>query len=129
MVSLWSSLPVRVSVRGVETPLPDDSALARLFARATRTGAAAWFSLPGGATLFEPGEAADHLYFLKTGRLGAFRREEGQESQFLGVIRPGEPAGEMALVGGTAHSANMVSLRDSEVLALPRDDFFEAAEE
>ncbi|WP_310216695.1 patatin-like phospholipase family protein [Caulobacter sp. BE264] len=113
----------------METPLPDDSALARLFARAWRTGAASWFSLPGGATLFEPGEAADHLYFLKTGRLGAFRREEGQEPQFLGVIRPGEPAGEMALVGGTAHSASMVSLRDSEVLALPRDDFFEAAED
>lgn len=94
-----------------------------------RSGAAAWFSLPGGATLFEPGEAADQLYFLKTGRLGAFRREEGQEPQFLGVIRPGEPAGEMALVGGTAHSANMVALRDSEVLALPRDDFFEAAED
>lgn len=109
--------------------MSDDSALARLFARAMRSGAAAWFSLPGGATLFEPGEAADQLYFLKTGRLGAFRREEGQEPQFLGVIRPGEPAGEMALVGGTAHSANMVALRDSEVLALPRDDFFEAAED
>ncbi|UAL08973.1 patatin-like phospholipase family protein [Caulobacter segnis] len=113
----------------METPLPDDSALARLFARERRTGAAAWFSLPGGATLFEPGEDADHLYFLKTGRLGAFRKEEGQEPQFLGVIRPGEPAGEMALVGGTPHSANMVALRDSEVLALPREDFFEAAEE
>jgi NTE family protein len=113
----------------VETPLPDDSALARLFARERRAGVAAWFSLPGGATLFEPGEDADHLYFLKTGRLGAFRREEGQEPQFLGVIRPGEPAGEMAMVGGTPHSANMVALRDSEVLSLPREDFFEAAEE
>lgn len=113
----------------METPLPDDSALARLFARERRSGAASWFSLPGGATLFEPGEDAQNLYFLKTGRLGAFRREEGQEPQFLGVIRPGEPAGEMALVGGTAHSANMVALRDSEVLSLPRDDFFEAAEE
>ena len=113
----------------METPLPDDSALARLFARERRTGAAAWFSLPGGATLFEPGEAADQLFFLKTGRLGAFRKEEGQEPQFLGVIRPGEPAGEMALVGGTAHSASMVSLRDSEVLSLPREDFFEAAED
>lgn len=125
----WSSLPPWVSVRAVETPLPDDSALSRLFARERRTGAAAWFSLPGGATLFEPGEDADQLFFLKTGRLGAFRKEEGQEPQFLGVIRPGEPAGEMALVGGTAHSASMVSLRDSEILALPRDDFFEAAEE
>ena len=127
--TLWSTLPESASVRGVETPLSDDSALARLFARERRIGAASWFSLPGGATLFEPGEAADQLFFLKTGRLGAFRREEGQEPQFLGVIRPGEPAGEMALVGGTAHSANMVALRDSEVLSLPRDDFFEAAEE
>lgn len=113
----------------METPLPDDSALARLFTRERRTGSAAWFSLPGGATLFRPGETADQLYFLKTGRLGAFRREEGQEPQFLGVIRPGEPAGEMALVGDNAHSAYMVALRDSEVLSLPREDFFEAAEE
>lgn len=125
----WSSLPLRVSVRAVEKPLPDDSALSRLFVRERRNGAAAWFSLPGGATLFRPGEDADQLYFLKTGRLGAFRREEGQEPQFLGVIRPGEPAGEMALIGGSTHSAYMVALRDSEVLSLPRDDFFEAAEE
>ena len=113
----------------METPLQDDSALARLFAKTRRTGAAAWFSLPGGAVLFQPGEAADQLYFLKTGRLGAFRREEGQEPQFLGVIRPGEPAGEMAMVGDSAHSAYMVALRDSELLSLPRDDFFDAAEE
>lgn len=106
----------------------DDSALARLFARERRDGVATWFSLPGGATLYAPGETADQLYFLRTGRLGAFRREEGQEPQFLGVIRPGEPAGEMALIGGTPHSANLVALRDSEVLALPRADFFEAAE-
>ncbi|MDI1365820.1 MAG: cyclic nucleotide-binding protein, partial [bacterium] len=69
----------------------DDTALARLFARERRDGAAAWFSLPGGATLYAPNEEADQLYFLYTGRLGAFRREEGQEPQFLGVIRPGEP--------------------------------------
>ncbi|MBU4433265.1 MAG: patatin-like phospholipase family protein [Alphaproteobacteria bacterium] len=106
----------------------DDTALARLFARERRDGAAAWFSLPGGATLYAPNEEADQLYFLYTGRLGAFRREEGQEPQFLGVIRPGEPAGEMALIGGTPHSANLVALRDSEVLALPRADFLAAAE-
>lgn len=107
---------------------PDDSALAQLFAREQRSGGATWFSLPGGATLYAPGETADHLYFLRTGRMGAFRREEGQEPQFLGVIRPGEPAGEMALIGGTSHSANLVALRDSEILALPRAAFFAAAE-
>lgn len=113
----------------METSLNDDTALARLFAKQWREGAAAWFSLPGGSTLFEPGDAADQLFFLKTGRLGAFRRDEGQEPLFLGVIRPGEPAGEMALVDGTVHSAEMVALRDSEVLALPRRDFFAAAED
>jgi len=115
----------------VGTPLDtfNDSALARLFARERRGGRATWFSLPGGATLYGPGEAADQLYFLRTGRLGAFRRDEGQEPQFLGVIRPGEPAGEMALIGGMPHSANLVALRDSEILALPRADFFSAAED
>ena len=104
------------------------SALARLFARERDSGGAREFSLPGGSTLYAAGEPADELYYLHAGRLGAFRREEGQEQQFLGVIRPGEPAGEMALVAGTPHSAAVVALRDSEILALPRADFFEAVE-
>lgn len=104
------------------------SALARLFERERRSGAARAFSLPGGSTLYQAGEPADELFLLETGRLGAFRREEGQEQQFLGVIRAGEPAGEMALIAGTPHSAAVVALRDSEILALPRAAFFEAAE-
>ena len=112
--------------------LPDslaDTALARLFAHERREGAATWFSLPGGSHLFTAGEPADHLYFLRAGRLGAFRREEGQERQFLGIIRPGEAAGEMALIAGAPHSATVVALRDSEILALPRANFFAAADQ
>ncbi|HZZ35867.1 MAG TPA: patatin-like phospholipase family protein [Caulobacteraceae bacterium] len=105
-----------------------DTALTRLFEHECRVGDAAWFSLPGGVSLFQAGEAADHLYLLRTGRLGAIRREEGHEPQFLGVIRPGEPAGEMSLIAGAPHSANVVALRDSEILALPREVFFHAAE-
>ncbi len=111
--------------------LPDnmaDTALARLFAEERRDGAATWFSLPGGSHLFTAGESADHLYFLRAGRLGAFRREEGQERQFLGIIRPGEAAGEMALIAQAPHSATVVALRDSEILALPRAAFFAAAD-
>jgi NTE family protein len=112
--------------------LPDslaDTALARLFAKERREGAATWFSLPGGAHLFQAEAPADHLYFLRAGRLGAFRQEEGQERQFLGIIRPGEAAGEMALIAGAPHTATVVALRDSEILALPRTDFFAAAEQ
>lgn len=109
-------------------PIPDDSALARLFSQERAQGEATWFSLPGGETLYSAGDPADQLYFLRTGRLGAFRREDGHETQFLGVIRPGEPAGEMALVAGAPHSADVVALRDSELFALPRDVFFDACE-
>jgi NTE family protein len=108
--------------------IPNDSALGRLFSQERAQGDAAWFSLPGGQKLYSAGEAADHLYFVRAGRLGAFRREEGQETQFLGVIRPGEPAGEMALIAGAPHSADVIALRDSEIFSLPRDAFFEACE-
>jgi NTE family protein len=108
--------------------IPEDSALARLFSQERAQGEATWFSLPGGQKLYSAGDPADQLYFLRTGRLGAFRRDEGHEPQFLGVIRPGEPAGEMSLIAGAPHSADVVALRDSELFALPRDVFFEAAE-
>jgi NTE family protein len=59
--------------------------------------------------------------------LGAFGRHGGTERRLLGVILPGETAGEMALISGTPHFADVVALRDSEILSLPRADFFAAA--
>jgi len=111
--------------------LPDhmeETALSRLFLGPKRSPEAAWFSLPGGRVLFHAGEEPDRLYFLVAGRLGAVQRTAGQEPQFLGVIRPGEPAGEMAMVAGTPHTASVVALRDSELMAIPREDFLKAAD-
>jgi NTE family protein len=108
--------------------IPDESALARLFHQERVQSESVWFSLPGGATLFAAGDPSDQLYFVRAGRLGAFRREQGHEVQFLGVIRPGEPAGEMSLIAGSPHSADVVALRDSEIIAVPRDVFLEACE-
>ena len=109
--------------------IPQDSVLARLFLQPRARDATSWFSLPGGHKLFGQGDTSDVLYVVRTGRLGAFRHEEGQEPHFLGIIRPGEPAGEMALIAGVPHSANVYALRDSEVLAIPKDAFFEACDE
>jgi len=108
--------------------IPVDSALARLFRHPRAREETIWFSLPGGSKLFGQGDASDQLFVVRTGRLGAFRREEGQEPHFLGVIRPGEPAGEMALIAGVPHSADIYALRDSEIFAVPKDAFFEACD-
>ncbi len=107
---------------------PPDTTLMRLFDRELRAGEAVSFALAGGVPLFETGEAADQLYVVRTGRLAAIRRGEGREPRLLGLIRPGEPAGEMSLIAGAPHSADVVALRDSEILALPRAAFFRAVE-
>ncbi len=101
-----------------------EAALAKVFE--DRNTRASWFALTGGELLFQAGEEADSLYLVRSGRLGVFRQDDGQAPQFLGVIKPGEPVGEMALIAGTPHSASVVALRDSEILALPREDFFVA---
>ncbi|MGV9008726.1 patatin-like phospholipase family protein [Brevundimonas sp.] len=105
-----------------------EDALHRIF-EGGRNTRASWFALTGGEILFAEGTPADTLYLLRSGRLGVFRRDAHQDRppEFVGVIRPGEPAGEMAMLAGTEHTADVVALRDSEVLALPRDAFFEAA--
>jgi NTE family protein len=106
-----------------------ESALGDMFEREDIAHEVTCFSLPGGQTLFDTGEKAGQLFLVRTGRLAAIRREEGQEPRFLGVIRPGEPAGEMAMISGGFHSARVVAIRDSEILAMPAKVFFEAAEQ
>src|SRR5690606_34980055 len=104
-----------------------EDALHRIF-EGGRNTPATWFAPTGGETPFCGGDPADTLHLLRAGRLGVLRRPANdQPPQFVGVIRPGEPAGEMAMLAGGAHTADVVALRDSEILALPRDAFFEAA--
>lgn len=110
----------------VERPDTLEAALARVF-EGTKNTRASWFALTRGERLFSAGDPADTLYLLRAGRLGVFRDDNGRGSQFVGVIKPGDPVGEMAMLAGTTHLANVVALRDSDVIALPRDAFFDAA--
>ncbi|MGH7027505.1 patatin-like phospholipase family protein [Brevundimonas sp.] len=103
-----------------------EAALARVF-EGTRNTRASWFALTRGERLFSAGDPADTLYLLRAGRLGVFREDDGRARQFVGIIKPGDPVGEMAMLAGTTHMANVVALRDSDLIALPRDAFFEAA--
>lgn len=101
-----------------------EAALAKVFEH--QNTKASWFALTGGELLFSAGDDPDSLYLVRSGRLGVFRQDDDQPPQFLGVIKPGEPVGEMALIAGTPHTASVVALRDSEILALPKEVFFEA---
>jgi NTE family protein len=113
----------------MKAPAPgqSDSALSRLFTGPHAAKGVVWFSLPGGRPLYRAGQPADTLYFVRAGRLGVVRDSPGGAADLIGVIKPGEPAGEMALIAGTPHSATVTALRDSEILALSRQTFFAEA--
>ncbi|WP_297802784.1 patatin-like phospholipase family protein [uncultured Brevundimonas sp.] len=101
-----------------------DAALARILTE-TPDSRVSWFALTEGERLFSAGDPADTFYILQSGRLGVFTPREGQQAEFVGVVQPGTPVGEMSMLADTAHTANVVALRDSEVIALPRDAFYE----
>ena len=127
MVDHSSASTPRPPVGRLNDP-PALTALTRLFLGDHASPEVVWFSVPGGRALYSAGDEADMLYLVRAGRLGVLRsQDDGANAQFLGVIKQGEPAGEMALIAGTPHSATVVALRDSEVLALPRRAFFAAA--
>ena len=82
-----------------------------------------WFALPGGATLFAEGDAADALYILKSGSLGAYRTGADGLPHLLGMVNVGETVGEVGLIAQRPRTALVRALRDSELLRLPEAGF------
>jgi len=82
-----------------------------------------WFALPGGATLFEYGDASDALCVLKSGSLGAFKPAPDGGFVLDGVVAAGETVGELGLIVDAPRSATVRALRDSELLRLSRSGF------
>lgn len=90
----------------------------------TRSAMAAngsWFSLAGGSELFRQGARSLTLFLLLSGRLIVVRRV-GDADEVVGYVRAGEPVGEMSLLSGEPHSASVYALRDTEILALGREE-------
>jgi len=80
-------------------------------------------TLPGGAVLFDQGDAADALYIVRSGGLAAYRRDAEAALTLLGMIGSGEVAGEISLIARTARTSLVRALRDSIVLRLSADAF------
>lgn len=95
-----------------------DPALRRLLSEAN------WFGLPGGMELKRDGENAQALFLVVTGSLGVFVQDEHKERRLVAHIPAGETVGEMSLIsGGGEHSAQIVALRDTELLRISPQGF------
>ena len=77
-----------------------------------------WFSMPGGATLYSAGQAADGLYVIINGAFGIYVAQPGGGAAYIGQLGGGQIAGQMEVISGNARSSTLVALRDSEVARL-----------
>ncbi|MDE2133349.1 MAG: patatin-like phospholipase family protein [Alphaproteobacteria bacterium] len=89
-----------------------DAAMKRLLAEAN------WFGLPGGAVLKRDGDNDSALFLVVTGSLGVF--VDGRQ---VAHVPPGETVGEMSLLSRERHTAQLVALRDSELLRISPEGF------
>jgi len=69
-----------------------------------------WLSLPGGASLFEPGEASDALYIVLSGCLGVLKTESAG-ARMVGRVLAGDTVGEMGLISGRARASRRARRR------------------
>ncbi len=81
-----------------------------------------WFTLPGGSTLFERGEASDAIYFVTAGSLGVMPAG-GAAPRPVARLGAGESVGEMGMISGRPRSARVVAMRDSVLGRLSREAF------
>lgn len=68
------------------------------------------------------GDKGDFVYLVKSGKLKAFREENGQEV-LLGYIQTGEFVGEMSYINGEPRSASVISLTPCELIEIPTHYF------
>ncbi len=95
----------------------NDAALKTLLAEAT------WFGLPGGTLLKREGENNQALFLVVTGCLGVFAQDDRGHRRLVAHVPAGETVGEMSLISGEPHSAQLVALRDTELLRVSPDGF------
>ncbi len=76
-----------------------------------------------GELLFKQGDKADALYIVIKGLLQASVTQEAGRSVELSKMGPGELVGEIGLIVGGAHSADIRAVQDSQVMRLSASVF------
>lgn len=77
---------------------------------------------PGGARIFNEGDAGSTLYVIQSGKVKVAQEEGGEES-ILAVLGDGDYFGELSLCDRCARSAGVVTLQPTSVYVLERETF------
>ena len=115
---VFQGMTINTVLRGI--PLfagLDDKALTHLAGRCVsrRVGA--------GHVLFTAGESCRGLYIVESGRVRIYRTSPEGKMQVLHVEGPGRPVAELPLFDGGPYPASAITIDESRLIFLPRDDF------
>ncbi|MCI3027966.1 Crp/Fnr family transcriptional regulator [Desemzia sp. C1] len=76
-----------------------------------------------GETIYRPGETADSLYVLRSGKIRIYRLSESGKEQLIRIVTPGEFSGELALFRKGFYEAFAEALTDCTICAIKHSDF------
>jgi CRP-like cAMP-binding protein/rhodanese-related sulfurtransferase len=80
-------------------------------------------TFPAGTVIFEEGDPGDSYYIIRSGRVRAFRKDEGGVVTNLAEIGPGDGFGELALLAGSPRTASVETVEETVLTILSKDQF------
>jgi len=87
-----------------------------------------FLNLPGGRFIFKGGDPPDCLYLIKSGEVEIFTQDRRGKKVVLGTLGSGHLFGEIGVLLNTPRMAFAKTVRDTELLKLPKGDFDELAQ-
>jgi len=73
--------------------------------------------------VYQAGDPADHIYFLKGGHVKIYRRGRFGRKLTLAILKPGEVFGELALTAGGMQEQDVEALETSTLCSMAARDF------
>lgn len=82
-------------------------------------------NLSAGAVLFHQGDTSHTLYLIEQGELHLIREYEDSEKVLLAVMQQHDVVGDLSMISNLPRTTSGVAVRDTVLIALDRDIFFE----
>lgn len=80
---------------------------------------------PKNTIILNEGDPSSCLYVIHSGRLKAFLADEQGREIVLNIMEPGEYFGEMALIDSEARSASVMTMEDSQLSLVTKENFYD----
>lgn len=86
-------------------------------------------SIKAHTTIFREGQPGDNAYLIVSGSIEIRKGTLSENPHPIAVLGPGDVVGEMALFDERPRMAEALTLEDTEVIVIPRDDFLRRLKE